>query len=491
MKKNMIFILVLIVLAVSLSAKTITESFKFKQELVELSLSNVKVESVSFVSGNKIEIKCNDADAIFNQDKHYLGISSPKKKTKIWMKLPANKKYHVTIEDGNLYFDQEGITVISNDSQTIFADGKIIKVTDVDDEVIVYENGDILVNDNDGDIITINKNGITVVKAGSGEDDEELTNFWGKMLAAVIRVAAQTAMNAIGDTPEEVIKNSLNEHNWRVEINDMMDVVESNAPSFGKKDHFREVIKTFPAADIDDLDLDNFNGNISIEGTEGDELEVNVMVYADSEENLKNVEIAFTGKNHLKITSKALKVQHQCAIEYEIKLPSGIALNNVYNSNGKISVANCSGEGQFITSNGSIKVDDFKGNTDIRTNNGSIEAEEVSGIVYARTSNAKIEIEDCPDIRKAVTSNGKIILEIKNIFEGLEVNTSNSDITLILSKSVNCDIQARTSNGKINLQDIKLDILKSSRNYLMAKYNDGGKLLDVETSNASINLYNQ
>jgi len=25
----------------------------------------------------------------------------------------------------------------------------------------------------------------------------------------------------------------------------------------------------------------------------------------------------------------------------------------------------------------------------------------------------------------------------------------------------------------------------------MAKYNDGGKLLDVETSNASINLYNQ
>ena len=490
MKKSII-ILVLIVLAASLSAKNITESFKFKQELIELSLSNIKVESVSFVSGNKLEVKCNDTDAIFNQDKHYLGISSPKKKAKIWLKLPENKKYHVTIEDDNFYFDKEGLTIMLEGSQPIFMDGKILKITDEDDEVIVYENGDLMITNSDGKIVTISEKGFITENSEFEEDDEDLTNFWGKMLAGVIRVAARTAMNALGDTPEEVIKTSLNERNWRAGINDMMVTVENNAPDFGRKDHFREVERSFPSADIDNLSLDNFNGNISIVGTENDQLEVKIVISANSEDDLDNVEIEFIGTRKMKIHSKALITNPHCAIEYEINLPFNIALNQVISSNGKIIVKRCMGEGEFITSNGSIKVVDFKGNTDIRTNNGSIEVEEVSGMVNARTSNAKIEIEDCPDIRKAITSNGKIILEIKNIIGGLEVNTSNSDITLILSKSVNCDIQARTSNGKINLQDIKLDIQKSSRNYLMAKYNDGGKLLDVETSNASINLYNQ
>ncbi|MDP8221206.1 MAG: hypothetical protein P9X26_07660 [Candidatus Stygibacter frigidus] len=490
MKKSMIIVLVLIAFTLSLSAKNKTESFKFKQELVELSLSNVKVESVSFVSGNEIEVKCNDEDAIFNQDKHYLGISSPRKKAKIWLKLPENKKYHVTIEDGNFYFDKEGITLLSNDSQQIFSDGKILRITD-EEEVIVYENGDIKITDSDGKIVTISEDGFITQNADIDDDDDELTGFWGKMLAAVVRVAARTAMNALGDSPEEVIKTCLNERNWRVGVNDMMNTVEQNAPDFGRKDNFREVERSFPAADIDNLSLDNFNGNISIEGTDGDQLEVKIVVSANSEEDLDNVEIEFTGKRHLKIHSKALTTEPNCAIEYEIKLPGNIALNKIVNSNGKITLSDCMGEGEFLTSNGSIKVKDFKGNADILTNNGSIEAENVSGMVSARTSNARIEIDDCPDIRKAITSNGKIILEIKNVLEDLDVSTSNADITLILSKSVNCDIQARTSNGKINLQDIKLDIINSSRNYLKAKYNDGGKLLDVETSNASIKIYNQ
>ena len=491
MRKSMLIILVLIGLTLSLSAKNITESFKFNQKLVELSLSNVKVESVSFVSGNKIEVKCNDADAIFNQDKHYLGISSPKKKAKIWLKLPESKKYHVTIEDGNFYFDKEGLTLLTNDSQQIFIDGKILKITEDNQEVIVYENGDLQITDSDGKIVTITEDGFITQNSEFDEDDEDLTNFWGKMLAAVVRVASRTAMNAIGDTPEEVIKTLLNEYNWSVGINDMMDVVENNAPDFGRKDHFREVERSFPSADIDNLNLDNFNGNISIEGTESDQLEIKVVVSADSEENLDNVEIEFKGKRNLNIHTKALTTEPHCAIEYEIYLPANIALNQVISANGKITVTGCMGDGQFITSNGSIKVENFKGNTDIRTNNGSIEAENVSGIVSARTSNAKIEIEECPDIRKAQTSNGKIILDIENILEDLEVSTSNSDITLILSKSVNCDIQARTSNGKIDLQDIKLDIITSSRNYLSAKYNGGGKLLDVETSNASVKIYNK
>ncbi|MCF7912790.1 MAG: DUF4097 domain-containing protein [Candidatus Cloacimonetes bacterium] len=506
MKKYGFIILILAVFSL-LIAKGSTEVFKFTQELIELSFDNVKVEQVSFISGSELEVKSDFEGVIYNQDKHYLGISSPKKKAKIWLKLPAKKKYHVSIGDGNFYFDQEGLKLITNEGQEFFVDGKILRVIDEGQEVLVYKNGDLVISENDGDIVTINNEGITTVKDGFGRNDENLTNFWGKTLAAIIGVAARTAMIAIGDTPEEVIKTSLNEYSWKTNVGDMMDVVETNSPNFGRKDHTREVEQSFPAAAINRLSIDNFNGSVKIKGTKSDVMLVYVLISADSEAELDNVKIEFKEGSNFIIRTKSLTEQPRCSIRYEIELPAGIALADVNTSNGGINITGCGGEADIRTSNGSIDIEDYQGNlqlntsngsvevisisgdVDIRTNNGKIEAENVSGIVLAKTSNAKIEIENCPDIRKAETANGKIMLEISSLSENLVVSTSNADIALIISTAVNCDIQARTSNGRIRLQDIKLDIQNSSENRLIASYNGGGKLIDAETSNASVNIY--
>jgi hypothetical protein len=506
-KKYSLILLFVVVLFSILSAKTTTEEFEFKQELVELSFTNVKVEQVSFHSGRQLEVKSNQSDMLYHHEKHYLGISSPKKKAKVWLKLPVKKKYHVITEDGNFYFDVDGLTLISSDGQEFFVDGKILKVTNEGKEVLVYENGDLMITDSDGDIVTINDEGIITVKDGFGKNDENLTNFWGKTLAAIIGVAARTAMNAIGETPEEVIKTSLNEYSWRIEIDDMMDVVDSNAPNFGRKNHKRELERKFSAAGIEKLNLDNFNGSIEIEGTKSDQMQVNVEISADSEAELDNVEIDFIEGTNFVIRSKSLIMKPRCSVRYQIKLPDNIALADVISTNGKVSITGCGGDAEIRSSNGSIDVENYqgsltlktsngsvdaisiRGDVNIRTSNGSIEAIDVSGKVYANTSNGKIEIENCSDIRESVTSNGKILMEIGDLPADLVVCTSNADITLILSSAVNCDIQARTSNGKIRMQDIKLDIQSSSKNRLVARYNGGGKLLDAETSNASVNIY--
>ncbi len=507
MKKYALIIAILLLSVVLLNAKTEKQTFMFSQKLVGLSLDNVKVESVSFHRGKEIEIRYDQDDVIFNQEKNSLSIISPHKKAKIWLTLPADKKYHTQYDEGNIYFTPEGLTLLGTDYQEIFIDGKIIKILKDKAEVLVYENGDLVIKDEDGNQVIFNEEGIIKTGDNKEEDNEGMTNFWGKAIAAIVRVAVRTAMNAIGETPEEVIVTVLNEKSWKIEINDMMDVVESNAPHFGAKRFTKEIERSFPSEQIQFLSIDNFNGSVEIEGSDQDQLQVTIWIACEAEEDTANVEIEFQEGSDFLIKSKPLIKDIHCSIKYQIALPQNIALKNILSSNGSISVSGCQGTAELMTSNGSIDVEDYqgdlvlrtsngsvdtediKGNVDIRSSNGGIEAQNISGDVSALTSNGKIEIKDCLKIKKTVTSNSSIRLEIGDLEENLLVSTSNAEISLILAKSLNCRIEARTSIGAIKLHDIKLDIKKSDKNRLVAEFNKGGKLLEAETSNASINFY--
>ncbi len=507
MKKYALIITILLLSVVLLNAGTEKQTFLFSQKLVELSLDNVKVVSVSFHRGKEIEIRYDQDDIIINQEKNSLSIISPHKTAKIWLTLPEDKKYQTKYDEGTIYFTPEGLTLLGSDYQEIFIDGKIIKILKDKAEVLVYENGDLVIKDDDGNQVIFNEEGIIKTGEKEEEDNEELTNFWGKAIAAIVRVAVRTAMNAIGETPEEVIVTVLNEKSWKVEINDMMDVVESNAPSFSAKRYTRKIERSFPADRISNLSVDNFNGSVEIEGSDHDQMQVTAWIACETAKDTSNVEIEFKEGSDFLIRSKPLIKDVHCSIKYQIALPRNIALKNIMSSNGSISVSDCQGTAELMTGNGSIDVEDYQGDlvlrtsngsvdvenitgsADIRSSNGGIEAQNISGNVSALTSNGKIKIEDCLKIKKAVTSNSSIRLEIGDLEENLLVSTSNAEISLILAKSLNCRIEARTSNSAIKLHDIRLDISKSDRDRLIARFNKGGNLLEVETSNASINFY--
>jgi DUF4097 and DUF4098 domain-containing protein YvlB len=164
-------------------------------------------------------------------------------------------------------------------------------------------------------------------------------------------------------------------------------------------------------------------------------------------------------------------------------------LAKLYTSNGSIEVNNHTGNLLLRTSNGSVELEDLQGAADIITSNGRIAAESVSGKLSAVTSNSKIEIEESPHLEKARTSNGSIYLEVLNLEDDLEVYTSNGDIKIVLSKSIGCEIEARTSNGRIELHNVELLVKDQSKNRLKGEYNGGGRLLDLETSNSGIHIY--
>lgn len=125
------------------------------------------------------------------------------------------------------------------------------------------------------------------------------------------------------------------------------------------------------------------------------------------------------------------------------------------------------------------------------TANGAIELTGV-GEVDVRTSNGRIELQDVSGSVDAETSNGRVIGRELN-GDGVRVRTSNGSIKLELGEAQ--DVEARTSNGGIELAvppdgtyRVTAETSGGSEDIGVADDPDGEFELELRTSNGSITV---
>ncbi|MCF7919700.1 MAG: DUF4097 domain-containing protein [Candidatus Cloacimonetes bacterium] len=508
-RRSFLLILLMMVMVLFSCSKKDEQSFFAEKNLMELKLDNVEVKKVSYYDGNEIIVEAENQDIIYNKSDNFLSITSPKK-TSINLQLPENKRYHIVYEDGNLYFDQQGLVYLGPDYGKVEMNGDTLQVTKDDLKVTLHNNGDILIVSNGNDELLINKEGFFTRKTDEWDEylqEEDLSGFWGKLAAGVVRFAVKSAMEAIGETPEEVLVNVLKEHGWRNSIDEVLDKVNDKTGSF-YGDKYQEVqTSVFSSEGINTLSIDNFNGPVIIKKSSNNEMKITTTISSDIEANLKNVELKEVDGKDFLIKGVALVTNSRCSIKYEVELPEGIALKDIETSNGRIVISETMGNCSLQTNNGSIEVEAHQGGLGLRTSNGKITVRNIEGNVYAlssngaivaddvkgrisaKTSNGKIDISDCDILERVETSNAKIYVEVNQITETTPVFSSNGSIVIVILAEQGLNIKASTSNGRIELHDMELDISSSSKTRLKAEYQGGGELLDIETSNANIDIY--
>ena len=182
------------------------------------------------------------------------------------------------------------------------------------------------------------------------------------------------------------------------------------------------------------------------------------------------------------------------AVAYEIKVPQGTKVEKITTSNGKIEVDGAKGPIYLNSSNGMIVAKNIDGDIIAETSNGKIDIVK-SGFVKASTSNATISLRNVEGIEKIETSNGNIYAEIYRLkSDYTNIETSNANIELRLSKNLNAALKANTSMGKIYTSEIskqqKFEIINSKKGEpLKAKLGKGGRQeMDIRTSNGNINI---
>jgi DUF4097 and DUF4098 domain-containing protein YvlB len=258
-------------------------------------------------------------------------------------------------------------------------------------------------------------------------------------------------------------------------------------PAIAATETFHETYEVEPATT---LNLHNKNGGVTIRGWEKSYIEVSAEKTSRWGGNVDNVEITvITDDDTLTIETIYLVKNPRVSVTYEISVPEDVSVRSVGSSNGAITLENTRGDVVAETSNGSIEIEDLQGTAKAKTSNGKIEITRVSGYVEAKTSNGSITITDVSGTVAAQTSNGRIRAEIQEIQDDIRIKTSNGSIELYVSPDLNATIEMKTSNGKITIQGIEIIASELSKTKLKGKFGNGGKHLDVKTSNGSIDVY--
>jgi DUF4097 and DUF4098 domain-containing protein YvlB len=259
------------------------------------------------------------------------------------------------------------------------------------------------------------------------------------------------------------------------------------SPAFAVTETFRE---TYEAKAGTPLTVSNKNGGITIQVWNKNSVEVVAEKKTRIGGRLKDVEIQVTVGDVLSIETVYKVKFPRVSVNYTINVPASLVVQNVKTSNGAISLEGTSGDVMADTSNGSIKIVEHAGGVQAETSNGSVYLQNIEGIVKAKTSNGAIKITDVAGIRNAKTSNGSIQAEVTEIAgDALELKTSNGRIKVFLSPTLNANVEMRTSNGKISLHGVEIITSEISKTSIKGRVGNGGKTLNVKTSNGSIEVH--
>jgi DUF4097 and DUF4098 domain-containing protein YvlB len=221
-----------------------------------------------------------------------------------------------------------------------------------------------------------------------------------------------------------------------------------------------EFHQTYPLSATGTVELDNVNGNVRIQVWERNEVQVDAVKYASTQEALEDTKIVVDARsNTIRIktdypSSKWWGRGNESSVEYTISVPRNADLDEISLVNGDLQIDSSAGSVSASTVNGTLTANDLSGETSLSTVNGTLQvgfsqlnASKVS--LSSVNGTMQLKLPSNADARiSASTVNGGI----SNDF-GLEVDKHQwvgKDMKGVLG-SGKTHIDLSTVNGKISI----------------------------------------
>ncbi|MBE3124064.1 MAG: DUF4097 family beta strand repeat protein [Acidobacteria bacterium] len=242
-------------------------------------------------------------------------------------------------------------------------------------------------------------------------------------------------------------------------------------------DYREDFSKTLPLKAGERFSLENVNGSVTVSTWKEDKVEIKaVKVARDDEKDLKDVEIRVdqsAGTVSVKAIWPKFRHRFNVNVDFEIKVPEGVILDEVETVNGGVELTGRYGRAAVGTTNGTVTVEDASGELKVYTTNGGLQVSRFEGKLQAETTNGNIRLEG---------------LTFK---DGIAAETTNGSIALAIAspEALNADLLARTTNGHITVDfPVTLKNLSQSKHRVEAKIGQGGPEISLETTNGSIKI---
>ena len=219
-----------------------------------------------------------------------------------------------------------------------------------------------------------------------------------------------------------------------------------------------EFHRTFTLPADGRVSLENINGGVTITGWDRNEVEIDAVKKANSQQKLDEAKIEVEASNdavHIRTKYPEGRTNNNPAIvTYDVHVPRNARLDGINLVNGSLAVSEFGGDLKANLVNGSSNIHDLAGRTDLSSVNGSVNA-------FYRSLN------NVPEIR------------LKSV---------NGPVKLGLPASPNADVSVSTVNGGITT-DFPLQVQgKFMGRHIDGKLGNGGTKIEISNVNGAIHI---
>ncbi|HEX7114058.1 MAG TPA: DUF4097 family beta strand repeat-containing protein [Steroidobacter sp.] len=272
----------------------------------------------------------------------------------------------------------------------------------------------------------------------------------------------------------------------------------------------KKLDRAFTVAEGGRLTIDADGSDVTVSGTDSNQVVVNVIVKGSQREiertrveaeqsgNDVTVQVKrdrgnwldwFQWSGHSKIDVKVPRAYH-----VEIDTSGGdLAVSRLKGevrgktSGGDLKVSEVVGPVYMRTSGGDIEIDSVEGDTDIKTSGGDIEVRKVVGSLTASTSGGSVNLTGIDGAVDAHTSGGSVRVELSGTNRGVSARTSGGDIVLRLPRNMSATVDVSTSGGSVRT-DFPVTTSEFSERKLKGTINGGGAEIRARTLGGDVRL---
>lgn len=249
----------------------------------------------------------------------------------------------------------------------------------------------------------------------------------------------------------------------------------------GPKETYEEEFDwAFESAGITAISAQTTNGSIKFAGSEQGQ----VLVYARKVVKASSLAAAKEFAQQVQIHVEQNGDQLQIYKEHP-KPPMGVEVSISYRLQSPPAV-----DLALQTTNGSLQVERAEGAVEVKSTNGKIQLDDVTGHIQAKTTNGgiRVKLAALKNASDFTTTNGSIEVDIHQGVAPLSASTTNGSINLTLPADFSGQLDAGTTNGRVQTEFQVLSA-RQSRNRLVGQLGANGDTpIKLRTVNGGIRL---
>lgn len=185
---------------------------------------------------------------------------------------------------------------------------------------------------------------------------------------------------------------------------------------------------------------------------------------------------------------------HSSSVRVDVETPANLTLD-ARSADGNLTASGLHGDLTIHTSDGNQELTEVSGNLKLHSSDGHLRVRNGSGALEARTSDGNQEIAGNFTSLQLHSSDGSITAELaegSHLSSDSKIESSDGSVTLRLPKSYPVELAVSTSDGSIqSTLPLVVEGYNSKGNSghnIRGKFNGGGSLLTIHTSDGSVHL---